>query len=134
MATWQNNLPLGVVPDQMGKRARRFLLGGFDVRELDPEFIGSSLVAVAKVKKIALHDRSTRLSEGVPAEPVLRRRCDCIEKVGESSQVGWRKCFASRRLLGTPFAAHWSALAHIERPWWACCRATPMKCAMPPNI
>lgn len=44
-----------LVPSQVRKRARRFLLGSLDVREFFPLFINGDLVALANVEKIPLH-------------------------------------------------------------------------------
>jgi hypothetical protein len=70
-----------LVPSQVRKRARRFLLGSLDMREFFPLFINGDLVALANVEKIPLHELRTlpkalcsySISPGILTGPAIKR-------------------------------------------------------------
>jgi hypothetical protein len=70
-----------LVPSQVRKRARRFLLGSLDMREFFPLFINGDLVALTNVEKIPLHELRTlpkalcsySISPGILTGPAIKR-------------------------------------------------------------
>ena len=70
-----------LVPSQVCKRARRFLLGSLDMREFFSLFINGDLVAFANVEKIPLHQLRTppkaqcsySISPGILTSPTIKR-------------------------------------------------------------